>query len=112
MEEIDEKITEMMLQLDDSIFDGGIQMDSLFSDSFEKLQGDIQLFQLNGDNLEDVFKELMDTQMQMLDDQDWTEFEEFFKQFGQISPHFRQSVPPNNNDSKPSNVKKRKTVDL
>lgn len=115
MEEIDEKISDMMLQLDGSIFDGGFQMDSLLIDPFERLQGDVQLFQLDADNFEEVFKEMMNMmndQMKSLDGQDWAEFEEFFKQFGQDSPHLKPNTPPNTDDPQPSTTKKRKTVDL
>lgn len=113
-EEMDVKIEEMMKQFEGGLFQQEFLSDSLFVIPFGELKGEFHLHDLNAQNIDEMYTDMMQMiqmQMQSLGDQDWQEFEQFFDNFKQMSPDFKQNAVPE--DQKPIKpAKKRKSVDL
>ncbi len=122
LQDMESQMNKMIEKLEMQEFNGQMPLDSLIGAPFGNLKDGAMLFEFDAQNMEQVFDQMVQqikVQIESLDDQDWSEFGEFFQEFDQFIPnnrnqpnHGQGQIQPKK-DTKPKKItKKRKTVDL
>lgn len=116
IDKISTQMEELIKQLDGSMMDGQILMDTFFIEKFENLNGDnLDDLGMDAQNMEEALQQMMDQfqfQMQAITEQDWDALKELFGDFGGT---FQIPQNPQDNGVVPKQQqtkKKRKTTDL